>query len=255
MALADNLILPSTLGSVIGETPEIQKIQRIISMVAKTNHPVLITGESGTGKEVIARAIHLISTPTEASFRVRSCMTLRSIDVDREWTPGGSTARTLFLDDLECLSVKVQGRLLQIMEKAESFAGAEPSYRPLRLIAATSADLREAIDAGSFRRDLYFRVAALTLKVPPLRERMADIPLLAGHFLGRWSHTTVKHRLSDAALHSLLAYSWPGNVRELKACLEAACKSAPGPLISVSDLPAEIRGASSNDATANVAAL
>lgn len=254
MALPDNPIL-STLGAVVGETPEIQRIHQIIRVAARTSHPILIAGESGTGKEVIARAIHLISTHSKASFRVRSCMTIRSVDLEREWSPGASTARTLFLDDLEYLNVEVQGRLLQIIEKAENIEDCQSKYLVPHLIAATSTDLREAVDAGSFRRDLYFRVTALTLKVPPLRERLADIPLLAGHFLCKRPDTSAKYQLSDAALHSLLAYSWPGNVRELRACLELACESATGGIISVSDLPAEIRGASSSDNASSVVSL
>jgi len=242
----------STLGSVIGETPEIQKVQQIIRVAASTRHPVLIVGEPGTGKEVIARAIHLISTQSESSFRVRSCMTIRWIDLEREWVAGGYSPKTLFLDHIECLNLDVQGRLLQIVEKSETHR--DPGSRLPRLIAATSVDLREAVNAGTFRRDLYFRLTAFTLKVPPLRERLADIPLLAGYFLRDLAQVPTDYHLSDAALHSLLAYSWPGNVRELKACLENACDSASRRVISVADLPSEVRHTESSDGS-NVVSL
>ncbi len=246
MVLLDNSEQPA-LGSVIGKTPEIQRVQQIIRVAASTSHPVLIVGEPGTGKEVIARAIHRISTDNEAAFRVRSCMTIRCVDLEREWAAGSCIQKTLFLDHIECLNLEVQGRLLQIIEKAETHHECASGTPMPRLIAATSVDLREAVSAGTFRRDLYFRLTALTLRVPPLRERLADIPLLAGHLLREFSEAPADYRLSDAALHLLIAHSWPGNVRELKACLENACEAASRRVITVADLPAEIRTRSNND--------
>lgn len=247
MALLGNSEQPA-LGSVIGETPEIQRVQQIIRVAASTSHPVLIVGEPGTGKEVIARAIHRMSHQSEAAFRVRSCMTIRCVDLEREWAAGSSVPKTLFLDHIECLNLEIQGRLLQIIQKAETHYERGSGPATPRLIAATSVDLREAVNAGTFRRDLYFRLTAVTLKMPPLRERLADIPLLAGYFLREFSETPADYRLSDAALHSLLAHSWPGNVRELKTCLENACEAASRRVITVADLPAEMRR-SGNDSS------
>jgi len=239
------------LGTVVGESPDIRSIYRIIKMAGKAVHPVLIIGEPGTGKELIARAIHSANTHGTTPFRIRNCTTVRAIDLERELAGSGvgfevtSIGRrgTLFLDQINELSIELQGVLLRSLQRSES---GEPDHgvpcQP-RLIAAGTRDIQLAVREGTFRRDLYFRLNALTLRVPPLRERRRDIPLLATSFLDGLSHASGQHfQLSEGALRSLLAYEWPGNVRELINCLERACRSVPGSIITLRDLPDEVSG-------------
>jgi len=240
------------LGTVVGESPDIRSIYRIIKMAGKAVHPVLIIGEPGTGKELIARAIHSASTQGTTPFRMRNCTTVRAIDLERELAGAGlgfevpsiEQRGTLFLDQINELSIELQGVLLRALQRAES-GGPDYGvrYQPPRLIAAGTRDIQLAVSEGNFRRDLYFRLNALTLRVPPLRERRRDIPLLATFFLDELSHAAEQHfQLSEGALRSLLAYEWPGNVRELINCLEHACRSVPGSIITLRDLPDEVSG-------------
>ena len=240
-------------GTVVGETPEIRNIYRIIHMAARTNHPVLIVGEPGTGKEVIARAIHSTSSQSRMPFRVRNCMTLRAIDLERELTVrphnidgfGDVDRGTLFLDQIIDLSLELQGTLLRALQRNESVETEGFLRSETRIIAASTRDLQLAVSKGAFRRDLYFRLNALSLRVPPLRERRRDIPLLTKHFLNESSGASGRqYRLSDSALQAILTHDWPGNVRELENCLERACCNACGPVIMFADLPIELRDAS-----------
>jgi two-component system response regulator HydG len=241
--------------AVVGETPEIRKIYQIIHMAARTSHPVLIVGEPGTGKEVIARAIHSASAHRRMPFRVRNCATLRAIDLEREIVGPGeifdgraSVGRgTLFLDQIVDLSLELQGTLLRAIQGIESNSKGDEDcpQQQTRIIAASTRDLQLAVSEGVFRRDLFFRLNALSLRVPPLRERRRDIPLLASSLLNKLSQASgTQYRLNDGALQALLTYDWPGNVRELQACLERACGAAFGPIITVLDLPSEVSGQS-----------
>ena len=239
-------------GSVVGETPEIQKIYQIIQTAACTNHPVLIVGEVGTGKEVIARAIHSTSSRRHLTFTTLDCANLRPGDLETELlgsreNVGGvsNTDRgTLFLDRITDMSLDQQGTLLRAIQQAESFSGAVPAANKVRLIAASTDGIHSAVAEGAFRRDLYFRLNALSLRIPPLRERRSDIPLLAASFLNQFSCSLGrKYRFTDEALSALLTYDWPGNVRELENCVERACGSSLGPTITLFDLPTSVRGA------------
>ena len=237
------------LGSVIGETPEIQKIYQIIQIAARANHPVLIVGEPGTGKEVIARAIHSSSPRRHMPFEILDCSTLRSEDLEQqlhglERGDCGITnfdRGTLFLDRIADLRLDLQGTVLRAIQQIES-CGAHDGGQA-RLLAASTRDLHLAVAQGEFRRDLYFRLNALSLRVPPLRERHRDIPLLASSFLKQLSCAAGReYRFSDEALRAMLTYDWPGNVRELENCVERACCSAVGPVISLLDLPRSVSG-------------
>ncbi len=239
-------------GAVVGETPEIRKIYQIIQIAARTNHPVLIVGESGTGKEVIARAIHAASFHSRMPFRARNCATLRAIDLERELAPPAHDEPvhvdrgTLFLDQIVDLSLELQGTLLHAIQQAECgcIASEDRDRHFPRIIAASTRDLQVAVSEGAFRRDLYFRLNALSLRVPPLRERRRNIPLLVRSLIDKLSHASGRqYQLSDGASQALLTYDWPGNVRELETCLERASSFAPGPVITLMDLPIEVSGA------------
>jgi DNA-binding NtrC family response regulator len=240
-----------SLGAVVGETPEISDIFRIIQMAARTSHPVLVVGEPGTGKEVIAKAIHSNSEQRHLPFRVRECMSVRAVDLERELFSSADGSRgpqdnqcgTLFLDQIVNLNLDLQAILLRAIQRVESVASDSHIARLPRIIATSTRDLNLAVNEGTFRRDLYFRLNALGLRVPPLRERRRDIPLLTEALLRELSNAAAcRFRLSDSALQAILTYDWPGNVRELKNCLQRSCCSASGPLIKLHDLPVEVSG-------------
>lgn len=241
--------LGRSLGTVVGDTPEIKKTHKIIQIAARGNHPVLIVGEPGTGKELVARAIHSSSNRSGQPFRVFHCRTVRAADFERELavSPGGTLSSangasgTVFLDQIVDLSLDLQAILLRAFQRSESGEADEPKHP--RIIASSTVDLREKVNRGSFRRDLYFRLDTLSLRIPPLRERRSDITLLAENCLDAISHKSGgRYRLSDEALHALLTYDWPGNVRELEDCLGRACEHCLNSTILLEDLPAEVVG-------------
>lgn len=236
------------LGTVVGDTPEIKKTHKIIQIAARGNHPVMIVGEPGTGKQLVARAIHSSSSRASHPFRVYDCRSIRAIDLERELSGGAKVASrgghcgTVFLGQIVGLELELQAILLRIFQQRESRQALDELNQP-RIIAASSIDLREKVKRGSFRRDLYFRLDTLTLRIPPLRERRSDISLLADNFLKMLSQMGGhRYQLSDEALHALLTYDWPGNVRELEECLAQACEHSSSSSILLEDLPAEIAG-------------
>src|SRR6266700_8264979 len=238
-------------GAVVGETPEIQKIYQIIQTAARTTNPVLIIGERGTGNQVIARAIHSTSARRHLPFSGLDCTKLQKEDLASELLglgeDSGGVPRprgTLFLDRVVDLGLDHQGLLLRAIQQVESSSRNNSATYDLRLIAASTRDIHSAVAEGAFRRDLYFRLNALSLRVPPLRERRRDIPLLASSFLRQLSSSRSReYRFSDEALRALLTYDWPGNVRELENCVERACCSSLGPTINLLDLPTSVSGA------------
>ena len=152
---------------------------------------------------------------------------------------------TVFLDEIGELPVDLQAKLLRAIQEKEirPVGSTRRTTINVRILAATNRDLEQAVAQGTFRRDLYFRLNVLNLRIPALRERRQDIPVLAGFFLERMSHELGQERtLSDDAMKVLLAYDWPGNVRELENCLEQACAMNSGPIIHITDLPGAIRG-------------
>jgi DNA-binding NtrC family response regulator len=153
---------------------------------------------------------------------------------------------TVFLDEVGELPVDLQAKMLRALQEKEIRPVGSTKLVPInvRILAATNRDLEHAVAQGSFRRDLFFRLNVLSLRIPPLRERRQDIPLLAGHVLERLAHSSGRaHELSDDAMKALLAYDWPGNVRELENCLERCCAMVTGPVIHVPDLPSSLSGA------------
>jgi len=251
-------------GSIIGRAPEMEKLYRIIAKAAHSNHPVLIMGESGTGKEMVARAIHYSGPYRDKPFIPVDCGSLVPTLIESElfgYVKGAFTGAgqakdgllaiaeggTAFLDEVGELPVDLQAKLLRAIQEKEIRPVGSTKRIPInvRILAATNRDLEQAVAQGTFRRDLYFRLNVLSLRIPPLRERRQDVPLLAGHFLDRLSRSSGQERvLSDEAMKAMLAYDWPGNVRELENCLERACALTTGPVIQVTDLPSSLHSAS-----------
>jgi two-component system response regulator HydG len=224
---------------------------------------VLILGESGTGKEMVARSIHFSGPFRDKPFIPVDCGSLVPTLIESElfgYVKGAFTGAnqskegllaiaeggTVFLDEVGELPVDLQAKLLRAIQEKEIRPVGSTKRVPInvRILAATNRDLEQAVAQGTFRRDLYFRLNVLSLRIPPLRERRQDIPLLAAHFLERQSRTSGQERvLSDDALKVMLAYDWPGNVRELENCLERACAFTTGPIVHVNDLPTAIHSA------------
>lgn len=244
-------------GGIIGCSPEMDRVLRMISLVANSAHPALILGESGTGKELVARAIHDSGPLRDKPFISVDCGSLVPTLIESELFGHAKNAftgavqakqgllaiaerGTVFLDEVGELPLDLQPKLLRVLqEKAVRPVGAVKTV-PIsaRILAATNRDLEEATARGTFRRDLYFRLNVLNVRVPSLRERRKDIPVLINHFLERVSRSCGKrYELSDDAMQALVAYDWPGNVRELENCIERCCAMNSGPSLHSSDLP------------------
>ena len=267
-------------GSIIGRSPEMDKLYRIIAKAAQSSHPVLILGERGTGKEMVARSIHFSGAFRDKPFIPVDCGSLLPALIESElfgYVKGAFTGAvnskdgllaiaeggTVFLDEVGELPLDLQAKLLRAIQEKEIRPVGSTRCVPInvRILAATNRDLERAVAQGTFRRDLYFRLNVLSLRIPPLRERRQDIPLLADHFLERLNRgSDQSHKLADDTMKLMLAYDWPGNVRELENCLERGCAFATGPVISVIDLPSSIsedRGnlARSDDRTAKIISM
>jgi DNA-binding NtrC family response regulator len=248
-------------GSIVGRAPEMEKLYRIITKAAHSTHPVLILGESGTGKELVARSIHFSGPYRENPFVAVDCGSLVPSLIESElfgYVKGAFTGAnkskegllataeggTIFLDEIGELPVDLQSKLLRALQEKEirPVGGTRAIPINVRILAATNRDLEQAVSTGTFRRDLYFRLNVLSLRIPALRQRKQDIPLLVGHFLERLARSTgVQRNISDEALKLMLSYDWPGNIRELENCIERACALTSGPTIHVGDLPTSIQ--------------
>jgi two-component system response regulator HydG len=247
-------------GSIVGRAPEMEKLYRIISKAANSGHPVLILGESGTGKEMVARSIHYSGPFRDKPFIPVDCGSLVPTLIESElfgYVKGAFTGAnqakdglmaiaeggTIFLDEVGELPVDLQAKMLRALQEKEIRPVGSTRRVPInvRILAATNRDLEQAVMQGAFRRDLYFRLNVLSLRIPALRERREDIPLLIACFLERMARASKQEKyLSDEALKAMLAYDWPGNVRELENCLERTFAFTSGPLIHITDLPREV---------------
>jgi len=244
--------------TMLGASPEMQKLYRIIAKVAGSRHPVLVQGESGTGKETVARTIHADGPFHDRPFVVVDCAAAAPGALEAELfgqvKPGLAKAKegamalasggTLFLDEIGEMPLEIQARLFRALQEKEFHAQGSLKAVPVdvRIIAATSRDLETAVQQGTFRRDLFFRLNVVGLRLPPLRERKEDIRLLAEHFLDRIGEgKNLRHTISTEAMKLLLLYDWPGNVRELENCLERAAAMGPGAVLQSSDFPPHIR--------------
>ncbi len=246
---------------IVGNHPAIQKIIQLISQVAGTKATVLVQGESGTGKEIVARAIHYQSDRASSPFVVINCAAIPSNLLESElfghekgaFTGAIKTKKgrleladqgTLFLDEIGEMPKELQVKILRVLEeqKFQRVGGTEDVEVDNRIIAATNKDLKQAVEAGTFRDDLFYRLNVITISIPPLRERKEDIPLLIEYFLKK--HREVfKSRangVSDEAVKILTEYSWPGNVRELENTLVRAIILSGSDMIQPGDLPEEL---------------
>src|SRR6266513_1262254 len=219
-------------GGIVGRAPEKEKLYRIIAKAAQSTHPVLILGESGTGKEMVARSIHFSGPFRDKPFIPVDCGSLVPTLIESELfghTKGAFTGAhqakdgllataeggTVFLDEIGELAVDLQAKLLRALQEKEIRPVGRTKSVPLnvRILAATNRDLEQAVAQGSFRLDLFYRLNVLNLRVPPLRERRQDIPLLAAKFLEQCSRCSGrKYELSDETVRVLVAHDWPGNV-------------------------------------------
>ena len=248
--------------TIVGVAPEMQKLYRIIAKVAASRHPVLVQGESGTGKETVARTVHADGPFGDRHFVVVDCASAAPGLLETELfgsaklaqngtrlkdpVPALSSGGTLFLDEVGEMPLDLQSRLVRALQEKEFHPAGSTKAVPVdvRIIAGTSRDLEMAVQQGTFRRDLFFRLNVVGLRLPPLRERKEDIRLLAEHFLDRIGEgKTVRPTISTEAMKLLLLYEWPGNVRELENCLERAAAMSPGPVLQSSDFPPHIRTA------------
>jgi DNA-binding NtrC family response regulator len=235
-----------------------RELMRVVQRVAKSSAAVLITGETGSGKEVVARAIHHYSLRCSRSWIDVNCAALPDHLLESELFghekgafSGADTMKpglfevanggTLFLDEIGELDLKMQVKLLRVLDGTPYYrlGGTRKVAVDVRIIAATNVNLREAVDKGTFRRDLYHRLDQARLEVPPLRLRVDDVEALANYFLGKEApHLT----FSPAAMQALRSHTWPGNVRELRNAVVKSALVADGPEIAPSDLPAGLAG-------------
>lgn len=249
------------LGNIIGRSPEMDKLYRILSKVAQSTHPVLILGESGTGKELVARAIHANGTHARKPFIPVDCGSLVPTLIESElfgYVKGAFTGAnrskdgllasaeggTLFLDEIGELPLDLQAKLLRALQEKEIRPVGSTHRIPInvRVLAATNRDLAGMVEQGRFRKDLYYRLNVVNLRIPPLRDRKQDIPMLAAHFLDRMSRENLTtYTLSDDALRTMIDYEWPGNVRELENSIERACALSSGPTLHMGDLPTQLQ--------------
>ncbi|HTR23567.1 MAG TPA: sigma-54 dependent transcriptional regulator [Terriglobales bacterium] len=250
-------------GSIVGHSPEMEKLYRIIAKAGQSTHPVLILGESGTGKEMVAKAIHQAGPLRSKPFIPVDCGSLVPTLIESELfghVRGAFTGATgpkdgllaiaeggtVFLDEIGDLPIDLQAKLLRAIQEKEIRPVGSVKQIPInvRILGATNRDLEQAVNEGTFRRDLFFRLNVLTLRIPALRERREDIPLLIAHILERIGRDSgLEKTISDDALKLLLSYDWPGNVRELENSLERACALSSNREIQMRDLPTHLSGA------------
>ncbi|MDQ3818438.1 MAG: sigma-54 dependent transcriptional regulator [Acidobacteriota bacterium] len=247
---------------IVSASPKMESVKKMILKVARSNSTVLIRGESGTGKELIARAVHNQSPRVTEMFQAVNCAAINENLLESELfghEKGSFTGAhaekkglfevadrgTLFLDEIAELDVGMQAKLLRALQerKIRRVGGTREIPVDVRVIAATNRDLRAMVADGRFRDDLYYRINVLSVDVPPLRERREDIPVLIDYFLKKHTRNTSRlvRGLTPETRRMMLSYSWPGNVRQLESAIERAILLCEGDLITVDDLPLEVR--------------
>src|SRR5436853_4407815 len=248
--------------AMVGSSTKIQDVLRLVARLKDTRTPVLITGESGTGKELVARAIHFRGALASRPFVAVDCGSLVPTLIESElfgYEKGAFTGAiksnkglfqaadggTIFLDEIGELPLEMQAKLLRVLQEKEvrPVGSNQRAKVDVRVIAATNRDLEQEYRAGTFRKDLYFRLNVVTVHVPPLKERRSDIPTLAHWFLERCAPGR-SVQVTNAAMKSLLQYDWPGNVRELENCMERAVALADHQVLDLDDLPPAIASVS-----------
>ncbi|MBQ9537187.1 MAG: sigma-54-dependent Fis family transcriptional regulator [Desulfovibrionaceae bacterium] len=247
---------------IVGNSRAIRDVLALVDRAAPSRSTVLIAGESGTGKELVARAIHFASPRRDKPFVSVNCMALNAGVLESElfghekgsFTGAVAMRRgrfeqadggTLFLDEIGELSLDLQVKLLRVLQERrfERVGGTEEISVDIRVVAATNKDLTKLVALGQFREDLYYRLNVVQITLPPLRERREDIPLLVAHFVDKVleENSMGKKSFSNEALNYLTGYEWPGNIRQLQNVVESCLVLVPTTIITVDDLPAEIR--------------
>ena len=248
----------SAVHGIIGNSPGIQHVLRLISRLKDTRTPVLISGESGTGKELVARALHFRGNLASRPFVAVDCGSLVPTLIESElfgYEKGAFTGAlrskqgllqsadtgTIFLDEVGELPLEMQAKILRFLQEKEvrPVGSNEKIKVDVRIMAATNRDLEAAYKKGTFRKDLFFRLNVVTISLPPLRERRSDIPILVNWFLERLAPSRGL-QVSSNTMKAFLAYDWPGNVRELENCLERAVALTDQRILDLDDLPASI---------------
>src|SRR5580692_3409597 len=263
----ENRVLRETLrtrpgfADLIGVSLKMQRVYRLIERVSQHAYPVLILGESGTGKELVARSVHFSGVRRNKPFIPVDCSSLVPTLIEAElfgYVKGAFTGAlhakqglmeiadggTLFLDEIGDLPFDMQAKLLRALQEKEVRPVGSTDRIPLsaRIIAATNRDLDAAVRQGTFRQDLFFRLNVVQIKLPPLRERKSDIPVLVNSFLEKFGDANGKTRtISEDAMSRLMAYDWPGNVRELENAIERAIALGSGPILHAGDLPTNLQ--------------
>ncbi len=252
-----------TISSIVCNNDLIANIKSRIIQVARSNSTVLITGESGTGKELFAHSIHNASNRRKEPFIKVNCSAIPAelaeaelfgyedgafTGARRQGKPGKfelAGGGTIFLDEIGDMPLLLQGKLLRVIQEKEVERVGDVKTRKVdvRIIAATNRDLKRLVAEGKFREDLYFRINVIEFKIPPLRERKQDIPVLADHFIRKYNGLFTKRvsGITDAALEALVQYDWPGNIRELENIIERMLNYVESGLIDLRDVPEEIR--------------
>jgi DNA-binding NtrC family response regulator len=247
---------------IVGSTPVMVQLVERINTVAQSDAPVLIRGESGTGKALVAHTLHARGPRKNAPFVAMSCSAFPEALVDGELfgraTPGvgrteigrmeAADGGTLMLDEISELPLPSQAKLLRVLEDGEipPSGGGAGTRTNVRIITASNRDLKELVAQGKFRRDLYFRINVVDLAIPPLRERLADMPLLVAHFLRRFYPGRVPPSIAPRAWTAIMSYAWPGNVRELAHAVERAVVLSHGNEIDIEHLPPDLAATSAD---------
>ncbi|HDQ13206.1 MAG TPA: sigma-54-dependent Fis family transcriptional regulator [Sediminispirochaeta sp.] len=264
----DRLKRQRSSGRIIGKSQQMQKILQMVEQVAPTKASVLITGESGVGKELVADALHELSNRKEKPYIKVHCAALAESLLESElfghekgaFTGAVALKRgrfelahrgTIFLDEIGEINQQVQVKILRVLQdkKFERVGGEKTQEVDVRIISATNRDLKEEIEKGGFREDLFYRLNVVNIHVPPLRERKEDIPLLVSEFLKEFSEENQKEiaGINPKARLALHNYHWPGNIRELRNCIESAVVMAKGKIITYEDLPPNVASGSDAD--------
>jgi DNA-binding NtrC family response regulator len=261
IALKSELKGKHTFSSIIGKSAPMQEVFATISMVAKTQSNILIVGESGTGKELVARAVHYSSERAGGPFVTIDCAAIPPEIMESELfghEKGAFTGAhekktgllehanggTVFLDEIGDLDLNLQKKLLRFLQEREILrvGGSGRIKLNVRIVAATNKDLDQEVEEKRFREDLFYRLNVVKIRIPPLRERTDDIPLLTQHFLEKMNEIEGKHiqGIDDAVMSAFLRYAWPGNVRELENIVERAYILCPTVTIGLKYLPAKL---------------
>ncbi len=261
LAAAQQLLGVKPVDGLLGNSKPMEHVRELVHKVAGVLTTILVTGESGTGKEVVARAIHRMSPRAQKPFVAFSACALPESLIEDElfghekgaFTGAAQTRRgrfeeaqggTIFLDEIGDLALPLQAKLLRVLQERSMERLGSNTTIPLdvRVVCATNRDLQKMVSEGTFRQDLYFRISVLKLHLPPLRERVDDIPLLAEHFLRIFAsaHGKELSGLSASFVAALASYEWPGNVRELQNVIERSVVLADGSRLGVDDLPPEL---------------